>query len=96
MKIDGQYPKMPVQDKSIQKGTERSPDASEFKKSADLKSVGTQKFSINKIKDRIEAEPDINLEKVLAIKEQLKKGDYQVDTQKLANNLIKNSLLEDI
>ena len=61
-----------------------------------MSKAGTHKFSINKIKDKIEAEPDINMEKVKALKDKLKKGEYQVDSKKLANNLIKNSLIEDI
>jgi len=96
MKIDGQYSKAPVQDKTVPKGKEKESPLVEKKKMSELKQASTQTLTINKIRDQIEAEPDLNLEKVKEIKDKLKKGTYQVDTQKLADNLIRNSLIEDI
>lgn len=94
MKIDGQYPKVPVQDKNVHKDKAATP--LENKKSTHLEKTDTKSFSVNKIREKIEAEPDVNLERVKALKEKIKSGEYQVDTRKLANNLLKDSLLEDL
>ncbi|MBT4088091.1 MAG: flagellar biosynthesis anti-sigma factor FlgM [Deltaproteobacteria bacterium] len=94
MKIDGQSPKVPVQDKNVHR--DKTAGTSETKKATDLHKTDPKQFSVNKIRGKIDAEPDIDLEKVKALKAKIKNGEYQVDTKKLANNLLKNSLLEDI
>ena len=95
MKIDGQYTKLPVQDKAVQKGKEKEPQQVEKKKPT-VVSKTDNTFSLTRIKDRIEAEPDINIDKVNEIKAKLKNGEYQIDTEKLAKNIIKDSLIEDV
>lgn len=94
MKIDGQSPKVPVQDKNVHR--DKKAASSETRKATDLQKIDSKQFSVHKIKGKIDAEPDIDLEKVKAIKAKINSGEYQVDTKKLANNLLKNSLLEDI
>ena len=94
MKIDSQYPKVPVQDKNVHKDKTATP--AETKKAVPLDKTDTKKFSINKIREKIDAEPDVNLERVKALKEKIKSGEYKVDTKQLANNLLKDSLLEDL
>ncbi|NQU62825.1 MAG: flagellar biosynthesis anti-sigma factor FlgM [SAR324 cluster bacterium] len=94
MKIDGQYPKIPVQDKNVHK--DKTAANSENRKSTDLHKTNPKQFSVNKIREKIDAEPDIDMEKVKLIKAKIKNGEYQVDSKKLANNLLKNSLLEDL
>jgi flagellar biosynthesis anti-sigma factor FlgM len=94
VKIDGQYPKVPVQDRSVHK--DKSAIPVESRKTGRLEKTDTKNFSVNKIREKIEAEPDIDMERVKALKAKIKGGDYQVDTQKLANNLLKDSLLEDL
>ncbi len=94
MKIEGQSPKVPVQDKNVHR--DKTAAKSEARKATDLQKTDTKQFSVNKIRGKIDAEPDINLEKVKALKAKIKNGEYQVDSKKLANNLIKNSLQEDL
>ncbi len=94
MKIESQYPKVPVQDKNVHKDKTATP--AEGKKPGRLEKTDTKQFSVNKIREKIDAEPDVNLERVKALKAKIKSGEYQVDTKKLANNLIKDSLLEDL
>lgn len=96
MKVEGQYPKLPVQDKNIQKGKEKESVHIERKKPAEVDKIKTNKFTVDRMREKIEAEADINLEKVKALKTKIKKGEYQIDSNKLANNLTRNSLLEDI
>jgi flagellar biosynthesis anti-sigma factor FlgM len=94
MKIDGQSPKVPVQDKNVHR--DKTAANSDARKATDLHKADTKQFSVNKIRGKIDAEPDIDLEKVNALKAKIKNGEYQVDSKKLANNLIKNSLQEDL
>lgn len=94
MKIEGQYPKVPIQDKNVHKDKTATPV--EGKKSAPLEKTETKQFSVSKIREKIEAEPDIDLERVKELKARIKNGEYEVDTQKLANNILKDSLLEDL
>lgn len=96
MKIEGQLPKIPGQDKGVQKGTEKETGRLEDQKSASLKKAAEDQFAVKKLKARIESEPDINLEKVKELKEKIKKGEYSIDNEKLADKLLKDSLLEDI
>jgi len=95
MKIDGQHPKLPVQDKNNLNEAKKETARSERKNISELSKTSTNKFSVNRIKDRIEAEPDINMDKVKELKAKIKKGEYQIDSKKLASNLIKSSRFED-
>ena len=52
-------------------------------------------LTVSRMRDRIQAEPDVNVEKVKALKAMIKKGEYNVDTAKLANKMLKESALED-
>ncbi len=96
MKIEGQYPKVPVQDKGSPKGKEKGDVQIEKNKPADIKKTSADQFAVKKMRSKMETEPDMDLEKVKALKEKIKKGEYQVDQKKLAANLLKDSLLEDI
>ncbi len=53
-------------------------------------------LTVSRMRERIQAEPDVNLEKVKALKASIKKGDYKVDTAQLAGKLLKDSALEDV
>jgi flagellar biosynthesis anti-sigma factor FlgM len=94
MKIDGQQPKVPVHDKNVHK--DKTAISVGNKKSTNLEKADTKQFSVSKIREKITAEPDVNMERVKALKAKIKSGEYQVDTMKLADNLLKDSLLEDL
>ncbi len=99
MKIDGKYPKIPPQEKNIQKGKELDgidQKRLDARRTAGLGNKQESKFVINKMREKIDAEPDINMEKVKALRAKIKNGEYKVDAEKLADNLVKNSLLEDL
>lgn len=98
MKVDGQYPKLPLQDKSVQKGNEKEALAKNknIKGSGKFNSIKSNEFAVNKLKDKINATDDINLEKVKALKAQIKKGDYNVNAETLADKLLKDSIFEDL
>ena len=96
MKIKGQLPKVPIQDKSIQKGKEKEVGRPEDQKSTGSLKSASEQFAVKKLKAKIDSESDINLKKVEEIKAKLKKGEYKVDNEKLADQLLKDSLLEDL
>ena len=97
MKIDRQQMKLPVQDKSVQRGKEAlAHKKGALKAQTPIENSKVSDFALHKLKDTISATPDINLDRVNALKEKIQKGEYQVDTNKLAKNLIKNSIIEDV
>lgn len=53
-------------------------------------------LTMNKVKDAIRNTPDVRADKVAQLRESLRKGEYSVDTDKLAANLINASLAEDV
>ena len=99
MKIQGQYPKVPIQDKNTQKLRDGDVEARKgvgAKASEELHQGEKQQFAVNRLREKINAEPDIDAEKVARLKEQIKQGKYQVDAVKTANNLVKSALFEDL
>lgn len=96
MKIEGQLPKVPAQDKGIQKGKEKEIARTEDQKQLSPQKAVTEQFAVNKLRGKIESEPDINLKKVKELREKIKNGDYKIDNEKLADSMLKDSLLEDI
>jgi flagellar biosynthesis anti-sigma factor FlgM len=58
--------------------------------------VKTSSFTIDKLKQRVAAEPEIRADKVAELKAQLKNGEYQVDTAKLADKMLTEALNEEL
>ncbi len=97
MKINQQHPKVPVQDKNVNKGQEKEPGREVEKGATNISALGkgSGDFIINKVRDKIDAEPDINTERVEALKTRIKNGEYRIDSLKLSNRILKSSILED-
>jgi flagellar biosynthesis anti-sigma factor FlgM len=95
MKVIGQQPAV-LQD--IKGGQRKEADQAHLKDGPPLAddSVKTASFVMDKLKLRISAEPEIRSDKVTELKAQIKSGEYQVDSQKLASNMLLESLREDI
>ena len=55
-----------------------------------------QESQANEMKARIASEPEVRSDRVAKLKEQIKSGDYKVDSQKLASNMLTESLKEDL
>ena len=51
---------------------------------------------MDKMKARIDLEPEVRSDRVAELKEQIKSGDYKIDAQKLARNMLVESLKEDL
>ena len=58
--------------------------------------VKTSTFVMNKIKSRINAEPEVRAERVAELKGRIKSGEYTVDSERLAKKLIEDAFQEDI
>ena len=58
--------------------------------------VKTSTFVMNKIKSRINAEPEVRAERVAELKAKLKSGEYKVDSESLAKKMIEDDFQEDI
>jgi len=98
MKIQGNHPKLTGQEKAGQ--TDRTKDESSVKaQQAQSKAKGlsdSSTLTVSRMRDRINAEPDVNLDRVKALKAKIKEGSYKVDTAKLAGNILKDSAIEDV
>ncbi len=97
MKINQQHPNLPVQDKNVNKGQEKE-SGKEVENASAKTSVlgkGSGDFIVNKVRDKIDAEPDINTERVAALKARIKNGEYRIDNLELSNRILKSSILED-
>ena len=53
-------------------------------------------LTMNKVKDAIRNEPDVRADKVAQLRERILNDEYEVDTDRLAGNMINSSLREDL
>ena len=58
--------------------------------------VKTSTFVMNKIKNRINAEPEVQVERVAELKAKIKSGEYKVDSESLAKKMLEDAFQEDI
>ena len=97
MKITGQQPPEFYGVKGgAGKGNQKAADRSGTLPGSGESPVKTSTFVMNKIKSRINAEPEIRTESVEKYKNLIKSGEYKVDPDKLATKLISDTLDEDI
>lgn len=99
MKVIGQKPSAPTQDvKSAQMQSKEK--VSDAHKNIDHlgknDSVKTSSFTLDKIKNKITAEPTVRTDRVAELKAKIKSGEYKVDTQALAGKMLIDTLREDI
>lgn len=53
-------------------------------------------LTMTKVRDAIRQEPDVQADKVAHVKRRLHEGSYAVDAERLAKNMINQSLREDL
>ena len=58
--------------------------------------VTTSSFTIDKLKQRIAAEPEIRMDKVVSLRNQLRDNEYKVDTARLADKMLTEALNEEL
>jgi len=97
MKINGQYPKLPVQEKSTSQtnGKDKADGRQEVKQKSGTKDISSMDLTITRMREKLDSTPDINQEKINAIKAKIKQGEYKIDMEKLAQQMLKNSIIED-
>ncbi len=98
MKVEGQYPKVPLQEKGVTKGKEKEAIAqkpSEQTRTAEVKDAAVNRFAVNRIKEAIHATEDINFDRVEALKAKIDNGEYRIDKAKLAQKMLTDSIIED-
>ena len=97
MKITGQQPPefhgvKGGSDKDNQKAADRSgtlPGSGE-------PPVKTSTFVMNKIKSRINSEPEVRADRVAELKAKIKSGEYKVDSESLAKKMLEDAFQEDL
>lgn len=98
MKISGQQPSAA---KELTTGQTKSKDDTQGSKSTHVSStasgsVKTSEFAMDKIKNKVSAEPEVRADRVAEMKAKIAKGEYQIDFQKLAGKMLTDSLREDV
>ena len=58
--------------------------------------VKTSTFVMNKIKSLINSEPEVRTDRVAELKNRIKSGEFKVDSEKLAKNMLEDAFQEDI
>lgn len=98
MKITGQQPpKTPELTSGKAKDAERRTDA-RVSPSTDAPSLSRAKvpLTVQRVKDAILAAPDVRAERVAALKQRVEAGEYRVDSDRLAQNLLNSAIREDV
>ena len=98
MKINGQYPKPTASERNIQ-GAGKKGEADQAKQAQASPASGktvTADLAMTKIRNLVDSTPDMDMDKVKALKERMKKGEYKVDVGKLASRLLSDSSIEDV
>ena len=97
MKITGQQP---PEFHGVKGGTakdsQKTADRSGLTSGTSEPPVKTSTFVMNKIKDRISAEPEVRADRVEELKAKIKSGEYQVDSQRLSKTMLEDALKEDM
>ena len=78
------------------KGNTKGPDGPESQKSTISRDDSGKRFVTDKIKLSIASEPEVRSDRVAELKEQIKRGEYKVDPQQLAGNMLVESLKENV
>ena len=97
MKITGQQP---PEFHGVKGGTtkdnQKAADKSFTLKGLAEPTVKTSTFVMNKIKDKINAEPEIRADRVTELKAKIKSGEYKVDSESLAKKMLEDAFQEDL
>ena len=83
-----------VQEKDKSEATSEQPEKQQAKAdTVELSDMGKRVQEANK---QLETIPDIREDKVAQLKEQVDNGTYEVDAEKVADKMLKDSLLNDL
>jgi len=99
MKITGQDPAKTAEltlGKTKGKETPPAPAGAKREPERPAQLPATSSLTTTRAREAIRKEPDVRAEKVAEVKARIRNGKYQVDADKLAGNMINQSLREDI
>jgi len=97
MKITGQQPpEFHGVKGGAGKDNQKAADRSDKLPASGEPHVKNSTFVMNKIKSRINAEPEVRADRVAELKSRIKSGDYKVDSERLAKKMLEDALQEDI
>ena len=97
MKVQNHITKIQVQEKNLQ--SKKDIEIHKTKDAANKAEQSTQEtgtFTVNRIRQKIDSEPQVDLKRVNEIKTKIKKGEYKIDIPRLAQNIVHDSILEDL
>ena len=89
--------KIQLQRKGDPEGNTKGPDGPDNQKSTIIATDDSGKrFVTDKIKLSIASEPEVRADRVAELKEQIRRGEYEVNPQKLAGKMLVEYLKEDV
>jgi negative regulator of flagellin synthesis FlgM len=83
-----------VQDKDKAEVTSEQPEKQQTK--ADTVVLSDMAKTVQEAQTQLESIPDVREEKVAALKEQIENGTYEIDADKIADKMLRDSLLDDL
>lgn len=98
MKVTGQQPPRTTE---LNSGKAREAEARPERTRPDAKDGATPagnrtSLTMSRIRDVIRTTPDVRAERVEAVRERIRSGEYKVDAERLATRLLTDSLREDV
>jgi len=97
MKVTGQNPPRTGELTQTKAREADSRGKASVRDAAPSQPAGTRaSLTLNKVKDAIRNAPDVRSDKVAELRDQVRGGNYKVDTGRLAEKMINASLREDI
>ena len=97
MKLSNIFPQIKTDKVQVKKARETSPTEPTQKEPAsgtDRVELSSNSVDVQKMHEILQQTPDVRADRVHALKQQIEKGEYTVDTYKVADQMLK-SLLED-
>ncbi len=94
MKITDFVPQIKAENR-VQKAKDRSTvDATAAATGTDKVELSASSIDVQKMKMIIQDTPDVRMDRVQALKEQIERGEYQVDPYRVADKMLMNLLSE--
>ena len=98
MKITGQHPQKPSE---LSNGKAREAENNQPRKGGHVEENAAQvrhqtTLVTHKLREAVRSEPEVRADRVAEVKAKLASGDFKVDAEKLAGNILIESLREDL
>ncbi|MFW8600000.1 flagellar biosynthesis anti-sigma factor FlgM [Desulfobacterota bacterium M19] len=95
MKIGDFIPQIKTDNKiSKARGARGAESSSAASQAGDRVDISASSLDVQKMKGIIQKTPDLRMDRVQALKEQIERGDYEVDPYRVADKMLMNLLSE--